>query len=319
MGSKPVGISGSRAASLLGLNQFSTAFETWQIIIEETYPGINKEKFNFTLPADPDNAAIRWGSAFESAIINLCQKVNAGTITDLEGFYTHKKLKYATCHIDGRYKSSGILHEGKTTSIWNFNEKFGEPGTDKIPQYHQVQVQHNMLVTGVTECLLSVLVFPKRVEEFEAMDITIKNCNIELWAQVLKEMGYFHVYYVKADKDIQKMLIEFYKKIWTDNIKGQKIIEPADYEDMKRMIPNPIGTIVMDDTLNRWYSEYKHIGKELGKTGFGFKRREELKVLILKRAKKINKGIIDDDSKDKWIFRDSEGKKIGSYNGKTFR
>ena len=41
MGSNPRGISGSRAASILGLSEWATVFQTWQEIKEEQVPGFN--------------------------------------------------------------------------------------------------------------------------------------------------------------------------------------------------------------------------------------------------------------------------------------
>lgn len=59
MGSIPSGISGSRAAAVLGINGFTTRLAAWQEIVEEQKPGWNKEH-GFTLPNREETAAMRW-------------------------------------------------------------------------------------------------------------------------------------------------------------------------------------------------------------------------------------------------------------------
>jgi len=153
----PKNISGSRAAAVLGLSQWSTPVNVWLEIMGREFC----EKNNFEFPVFEGNAATRWGTAFESAIIELTGK----DITDREKFY---ERDYLTCHVDGIIDGS-VLYEAKTTSAMNYHESWGEPGTDQIPMIYQLQVQHNLLLTGLESAVLSVLVFPRRVEEWEEM------------------------------------------------------------------------------------------------------------------------------------------------------
>jgi predicted phage-related endonuclease len=73
MGSQPKGISASRGAAILGLSEFATPFEIWQIICEEREPGFNEKK-GFALPVREETAAMRFGNAFESAVIELAER-----------------------------------------------------------------------------------------------------------------------------------------------------------------------------------------------------------------------------------------------------
>ena len=70
MGSQPAPgtYSASRVSALIGLNPFQTSLEAFQTMQEEIKPGWNSAH-GYTLPEKPDSAALRWGSAFESAII----------------------------------------------------------------------------------------------------------------------------------------------------------------------------------------------------------------------------------------------------------
>ncbi|MDR0497683.1 MAG: YqaJ viral recombinase family protein [Treponema sp.] len=193
MGSTPRGISASRGAAVLGLSEYQTPFEVWQRICEERHLGFNAER-GYTLPEESDNAAIRWGLAFENAAIELAERAKGERILGRENFCGYD-FEYngaaalsdddypITCHIDGYYGRDGetislrngkvystaTLHEGKTTNAMTFREKWGEPGTDHIPRQYQIQVQHQMLCTGAQEAIVSVLVFPETPDHFEKL------------------------------------------------------------------------------------------------------------------------------------------------------
>ena len=94
MGSKPVGISASRGAAVLGISDWQTQFEVWQLIMEERQPGFNASR-GYVLPEFKESASLRWGNAFEDANIALSESASRdleifpfdGKIFDCEGFY----------------------------------------------------------------------------------------------------------------------------------------------------------------------------------------------------------------------------------------
>lgn len=357
--SKPIGISGSRAATILGLNEWQSEFELWQRIMEEKTPGFNSLQ-GYVMPDDPDNASIRWGTAFEDSIIMLAEEKNVDNIDYREClFFYDLKIKeacqsnsewknktrknYITCHIDGIYSKMSnqvtTLHEGKTTSQYQFRNEWGTPGTDKVPAYVQCQVQHQLLCTGAEKCIVSVLVFPKRPDEWEKEGWHFhynleKQNNYKLhndykinladtinpihWAITLDQMGYFHQYSVTANKDLHKTMIKKYKTWWRRHIIKKQEPVPTKTDDIKRLFPEPIGTIVASEDIESLCNEYKQIGKEISNTGRLGKRRESLKVQILDWMRKQD-STVDDDSREKTILRDRAGKKLVSWNGKAFR
>ena len=353
MGSTPRGISASRGAAVLGLSDWASPLEVWQQILEEREPGYNAAH-GYTLPEFKEGASLRFGLAFEDAVVSLSEDATGDKIVDREGSYgidlarpddrfvgsdnvaSHCAI---TCHIDGSYimppalSGSGPLHEGKTTTAFAFREKWGEPGTDRIPQVYQVQVQHQMLCTGASEVIVSVLVFPEMPDEWERQgwyvghdgqkwflqhDGRAFGCEPSVWAEVLSQMGYFHQYRVKANPEAQAAMLASYRRFWEHNVLRQVPPDPRDYEDVRRLFPAPKGTIVCDDTLAGWLREYKDIRDELGGKGMLSRRGDELKLLILERARATD-GTIDDESREKTIFRDQAGAKLGQYDGKTFR
>jgi len=356
VGSQPRGISGSRAAAILGLGEYEgqTVFTAWQLICEERRPGFNASR-GYILPPPVDNPAVRWGSAFEDAIVELAGAKRGQNIRYRERLYWvdfngESKTGSAmlgpydpiTCHIDGRY-ADGVLHEGKTTNLWSFRELWGPPGTDRVPQTYQVQTQHQMLCTGATECIVSVLVFPRRTDEWEAEGWSLKAARWESdgpdgpvnhwlekegmrpvspssWARVMAEMGLFHQYPVPASPSLQAMLIDGYRHFWDHYVLPEREPEIDCYADLRRAFHAPVGTLVVTEQEESWLSEYRMIGEEISPSGRLGRRREELKTLVLKSARsRSGSAVPDEESGDKLIFRDSTGRKVGSFDGKTFR
>ena len=131
-------------------------------------------------------------------------------------------------------------------------------------------------------------------------------------------MGFFHQYEIPANKQTQEMMLYYYKNWWQDHIIGRKPPEPTYYADIKRIWKEPKGTIIADMQLERWCKEYKDIGKELGNKGSLSKRREQLKMLLLKKMKKMD-SVLDDESRDKTVLYSKAGAKLLSYSGKAFR
>jgi len=347
MGSQPRGISASRGAAVLGLSEYQTPLGVFQHIMEERESGWNKAH-NYALPDAPDNAAIRWGTAFEDAIVELAVQAQGLKIIHREQAYSRgisktDNDKFITCHIDGRYDNNSgnywscSLHEGKTTSAFTFREKWGEPGTDHIPRTYQVQVQHQMLCVGAEEAIVSVLVFPEMPDKWEAMGWRIEPIDAaevivgyrlikyvdgkasihdifspKQWAEILCAMGYFHQYPVKANPEAQRLMVEAYREFWHNNVLTGTPPEPRNYEDVKRLFPEPKSTIVVPDYIERKIAEYKGITEE---TANAKKRKERLKMIVTKWATEHKgEGIEDDESKEAVIFRNGSGDKLGSWS-----
>lgn len=329
----PIDISASRGAGILGISPYKSQVAIWLEIMESRKPGFCAER-NYTLPEPPDNAAIKWGSAFEDSIIYLAENRLNDKIIDRERLF---QFDYLSCHIDGMYKESKNVHEGKTTSQYYFRDNFGEPGSNRIPREHQVQVQHQMILTHAEKCILSVLVFPTRPDEWERLGMELEKSDAvgwmiknnlarpqirttcANWAAVLNEMGYFHQYEISEDKKLQSVMIENYIYFWETFILGEKEPPAMLYSDFALLVKNPNGTILADEQVERWASEYKQINSENSELT---KRKDQLKNLMLDYMKTQDSGfekIIDDDSREKWVLRDRKGRKLFQYNGKIFR
>ena len=342
MGSLPVGISGSRAAAIIGLSQYSTPFTVWQEIMEKLKPGFNKKQGYLYEPFE-GNPATEFGLAFESAVIKLTEDATGGdTITHREAAYSLDGQDYVTCHIDGKLDNFTKLFEGKTTNHRAFGFSWGEPGTDRVPTTVQCQAQHNMMCAGLDSAHISVLVFPATVDEWAELGWKthydtlngvhfLKNHNTDKiitpieWAKTLQQMGFFHTYNIEAKPDTQKILKELYKEFWNKYVLEEVAPEATCYPDIMIMFTSPKGKLVIDEKdkiggepVADIMREYKAITQEVGSSGHLAKRKAFIKVQVLKFAREKTT-VEDDESAERVLFLDESGHKLGSFNKKGFR
>jgi hypothetical protein len=359
MGSTPSKISASRGAAVLGLSEWTTPFEVWQKIMEEIHPGFNADR-GYVLPVFEGNAATRWGTAFEDAVIELAEQAAGDQIIDPEWEYgidfngnrfggagVQKNELPITCHIDGRYrrscKENNILHEGKTTNSRTYYKKWGSPGSDRIPQSYAIQVQHQMMCTGADSCIVSVLVFPRMVDEWEKMGITVTTgkdfpglekqgydepmiwapadanpeqahfrkhfTTVRSWAGVFAQAGYFHQYPIQADPAVQAELLKRYTEFWITHIIGETPPAPQNMDDIKRLCPEPHGTVIATEKIERASAERKGIGEEESRLK---KRKNILSAEIMAAALECDRSV-DEESCEKILILDSQGRKLHSY------
>jgi len=314
MGSLPLNSSGSRAAAMLGLNDFKTRFGVWLEIMEAREPGFCK-KHGYEFEPFEGNPATELGSAFEDAITHLLGTLNNDPIIYRERTFSHPDHDFITCHVDGIFMNSRALFEGKTTSEFAYKSKWGEPGTDRIPRDYQIQVQHNMGLAKLDRAIVSVLVFPKRQADLiELATFDFDTCL--KWSRVLNEMGYFHQYPIEANAEVQQSIFEAEIEFWEKHVIGRTPPEPRSYADIRALVKEPKGTIVANEEIASFAAEYKALTGEIGQAK---KRKEQLKTLVLKFMRNQAETPIDDDSVEKWILRDETGRQIASFDGKTYR
>jgi hypothetical protein len=319
MGSRPIGISASRGAAILGLSGFKSRVEIWRDLMEEIYPGYC-EANKIEPPKPVDSAALRWGSAFEETVILLAEKKIGMAIGDKEKYFEDifergdgKRDLKITCHLDGTYDGLNyglVNHEGKTTSAFAFREKWGEPGTDRVPREYAVQVQHQMMLSKSKQTIISVLVFPARVEEYEEAGCDPQKIDRVNWGRVLYEMGCFHQYIIDADPQLQNLMLDEYLRFWDCCIVGKTPPPIETWNDIKILLPEPRGTIVASEQQERWSSEYAQINAEIS---MAKKQQEKLKTLLISEIEREAEHPIDNDSVEALILRNQQGHKIASY------
>ena len=129
--------------------------------------------------------SIEWGVRLEPVIRQKYSDVTGLAVECPQQTFRHPEHGFMIANIDG-ICSDGRLLEIKTART---SADWGEEGTDEIPDYYLTQVQHYMAVLGKELCDVAVLI--------GASD--------------------FRIYTVKADPELQAMLIReeaaFWKKV----------------------------------------------------------------------------------------------------------
>lgn len=319
MGSIPIKgtYSASRCASIIGLSPYQTPLHIFQIIMEENQPGWNESK-GYTLPEFEESAPLRWGNAFENAIIQLASEQFDTEITEREKLYTKEFDGFTlSAHVDGRIDEK-TLFEGKTawsrafysikgedcnseTGEIEFKRRWGEPGTDEVPAEYQIQAAVQRICTGADLVRLSLLVFPKSTQEFEDLGWEIKHnetaynsgfytmiepltktkYNPYTWALIFAQIGNFHTYNLPTNNKLEERIIDTIHDFNELYVKTELPPPATNYPDIRRILTQPIGTIIATPEIITKASEYSELVRQLGSSGPNKKRQESLKIEIL--------------------------------------
>lgn len=322
------GISATRGSAILGLNKYKTPLLAWQEIMELREPGFNEAQ-GFTLPEDEETAPMRWGTGFEGPILEYLGRSIDFQPDGFQRLIEADKEPKRFGYIDAA-DTEPRLHEVKTTFERSWRNDWGEPGSDRVPRQVQVQVQHCMDVAGMDTCIVSVLVFPKPVVDWEAMGWEFQESGMlrnsetdeilepAKWVETLAGMGYLHQYEVQANPKSQAALRRAYRRFWQKYVVAKAMPVSQDYDDVRRIFKAPRGVLVLSGTEEAMMREYKNLGAEVGEGGFLKKRQAQLKTKILHICSSLDT-VADEEAVEKIVFRDPTGKKLGQWNGTTFR
>ena len=168
-------VGASESATVLGIGR-DTPVQLWQ------------RKLGLIPPVE-ENDAMRWGKALEPLVLAEYERVTGRTVGWRQKFLRHVRYPWMTATLDGRTDDAeGRLVEAKTSGI-HMAEHWGEEGTDEIPEWHLIQVQHQMAVTGAAVADVAVLIGGQRwalytVERSEPLIEVIERRVAQFWGCV---------------------------------------------------------------------------------------------------------------------------------------
>lgn len=141
------GVGGSDAATVLGLNPFTTAYELYLDKIGEAPP----EDENFL------KEARYWGSVLEQPVCDRYAEETGFKIQKSNQLIRSKEHDFMIANIDRKVvgEDRKIGFEAKTAAR---PEGWGETGSAEIPMYIMLQCQHYLAVTGYDAWDLAVLI-----------------------------------------------------------------------------------------------------------------------------------------------------------------
>ena len=129
---RPRSIGASDTAKILGLTSMGSEFSTY-LEKAEGLPSDNRYE-----------QLTKWGSLLEPVVREEYQSVTGRTV-HYDGAYAvahHPDLPWMTCTLDGRIEPDAV-YEGKTAIAYSRSN-----WDDGVPLPYQVQVQHQLFVTG---------------------------------------------------------------------------------------------------------------------------------------------------------------------------
>jgi len=157
----------------------------------------------------PDNEPMRWGRALEDVIRQRYAEETGATV-EVPGHMRHPVHSFIVGHLDG----IATLPNGQTVVLEiktaRHGEGWGEEGTDEIPQEYLLQVQHYLFVAGLDQADVAVLIAGSD----------------------------FRIYRIKADAELQAMLLDACREFW-QRVQDGNPPAPMSAADCQSLWPAP--------------------------------------------------------------------------------
>lgn len=172
------GIGGSDAATVAGLNEFSSPYSLWA------------EKTGKTVPADlSDKEAVRLGTDLEQYVAKRWEEKTGKKVRRCNNIIRNPEIPFAHANVDRLVVGEDAGLECKTSSSWDVAKQCRE---GEIPNRYYVQCVHYMMVTGASRWYLGVLCFGVgffdfTVERDESEISALKGIERDFWEHVLKK------------------------------------------------------------------------------------------------------------------------------------
>lgn len=171
-------IGGSDVAAIVGLSPYKTALDVYA------------DKLGL-VPPFAGNAFTRWGKRLE-AVIADCYSETTGRELEPGGFIVHPKYPWAAGNLDRRNRAERLVVECKAAGVRQA-DRWGEPGTDEIPEEYLLQCAWYLMLT-----------------EYSVAEIP-----------VLLGGNDFRVYRVERDEELERSLLDAAARFWHDHIEKQ--------------------------------------------------------------------------------------------------
>lgn len=165
-------IGGSDAATIIGLNPYSSPYELWAYKLGK-------------VPPKEENEAMRLGHDLEDYVAKRFCEATGKRVRRENAIIYNDKFPYAHANVDRLIIGEKAGLECKTTSVLNLR-KFKD---GNFPPVYYVQCQHYMMVTELPKWYLAVLVLGKEFLWFEINrneeDIqALKEAEQQFWEDV---------------------------------------------------------------------------------------------------------------------------------------
>lgn len=249
------GLGASEVAAACGLSRWTSRYTLWD------------RKRNGTVWAG--NNATKWGQRHEQWILHDWSEVTGAEITSTQSRYTDERWPNLWATLDAvavMPDGSECVVEAKSTT--SRNAALGTDGTDQAPQEWLVQVQIQMLLSGIHQARIAVLVDGSDPRE----------------------------YAVAFDRDVAESLAGKAQAWWVEA--SECSIPPASWATLPEMLERidlygdqHVRDIRETETVYLW-DAYERMGKQIRDNE---KERDRLKGLIVEAMGDSSRVMIADD------------------------
>uniref|UniRef100_UPI004055A1B9 YqaJ viral recombinase family nuclease n=1 Tax=Acetatifactor sp. TaxID=1872090 RepID=UPI004055A1B9 len=212
---RKMGIGGSDAGAICGLNPYSSAM---QVFYDKTSAVTEEE----------DKEAMRQGRDLEQYVAERFMEATGLKVRKANAIFVNEKNPFMLANVDRLVVGEDAGLECKTVSAYN-SDKWKD---DSIPEHYQIQCHHYMAVIGakcwyIAAVILGVGFVYRKIERDEELIQYLIRIETEFWKEhVMKG--------VMPDPDGSKACDEILKKYFPNAIKEKQILLPEFEEKLKR-------------------------------------------------------------------------------------
>ena len=170
-------ITSTEVSALFGLSPYSTPFELW-----------HRKKDAVVVKLDP-NDRMRWGSALQDAIAEEVAKENGWTIRKMTEYIRNPEWRMGSS-FDFAIGDAGLMEVKNVDGLVFKNEwTQDENGNISAPLHIEIQVQHELAVSGRDHCYIAALVggnkdvLIKRTRDHAVIEAIIHRVK-EFWVSI---------------------------------------------------------------------------------------------------------------------------------------
>lgn len=234
------GIGGSDVAAILGLSPWKSKHELYL----EKRGEIEAEDIS-------EKEIIIFGNLLEDVVASEYSRRNDVKVQRRNDMIKHPKYPWMLANIDRKVVGRKKGLECKTADKFT-RGKWGEDGSDDIPDDYRCQSEHYMIVTGLPEWDLAVLIGGNE----------------------------FRQYHLQQDKELSELLIEQEAMFWDAVQKGVPPLmdydHPGTLDLLKRVYPGTNGQTIQMPEMEHWHKvkvEADEIVKQYSAVSDGCKAR----------------------------------------------
>ncbi len=235
------GIGGSDAANIIGVEgAFGSALQVYKDkVSDDNEPEIKNE------------SALYWGSKLEDLVADSYTEKTGEVVRRVNDMRHHRDYPFIIAHLDRKVQGKKKVLECKTANAF-LKDKWGESGTDIVPEPYLVQITHYMNVMGWNEADIAVLIGGQD----------------------------FRIYSFERDTELAEMILSQEIDFWKNHVEPRIPPPPSCQADLSTWFAIDNGeSVIADEEVEKEATELKELKVKL-KAMEAEKKQKEEKIKI---------------------------------------